>query len=93
VNLISASDSVESLRQLWDSIDKHLRSLEALGQNVNQDLFLSVLKSKLPPGVLRHLKLEKGSSKKWTIPLLRNMLFEYVTACERASQSKGMYER
>jgi len=42
----------------------------------------------LPPGVLRHFELEKGSSKNWTIALLRTMFFKYFTACERASQSK-----
>ncbi|XP_060579216.1 uncharacterized protein LOC132736151 [Ruditapes philippinarum] len=89
VNLRSANDSVESLRQLCDSVERHLRSLEALGQNVNQDLFVSVLKSKLPSNVLRQLEIKKGSSKKWTIVLLRGMIIEYVTACERASTVKS----
>lgn len=91
VNLRSANDSVESLRQLCDSVERHLRSLEALGQNVDQDLFVSVLKSKLPSSVLRQLEIRKGSSKKWSIQLLRDMLFEYITACDRASAVKRDY--
>ena len=84
INLKSASDSVDSLRSLLDAVDKHLRSLDVLGQNINQDVFVSIIKSKLPSSVIRHLEIKKGVEKKWTVFLLKELLKEYVVACEKA---------
>ena len=84
INMKSASDSVDSLRCLLDGVDKHLRSLDVLGQNINQDLFVSIIKSKLPSSVIRHLEIKKGIESKWTVLLLKELLKEYVVACEKA---------
>ena len=84
INLKSASDSVDSLRSLLDAVDKHLRSLDVLGQNINQDVFVSIIKSKLPSSDIRHLEIKKGVEKKWTVFLLKELLKEYVVACEKA---------
>ena len=88
VNLKQANDSVDSLRYLIDTVEKHIRSLEVLGQNVNQDIVVSIVKSKLPVSVICHLEIQKGAIKKWTVSLLRELLTEYVVACERAKKSK-----
>ena len=55
-----------------------------LGQNINQDLFVSIIKSKLPSSVIRHLEIKKGIEKKWTVPLLKELFKEYVVASEKA---------
>ena len=74
INLKSTSDSVDSLRSLLDAVDKH--SLDVLGQNINQDVFVSIIKSKLPSSVIRLLEIEKGVEKKWTVFLLKELLTE-----------------
>ena len=58
INLKPANESVENLRILANSFNKHLRSLEALKQNINQDIFISVFKTKLPSIVIRHLEIQ-----------------------------------
>lgn len=88
INLQSASDSVDSLRHLTDSVDKHLRSLEVLGQNISQDVFVSVIKSKLPRNVIRHLEIQKGTQSKWTVAKILDLLKEYVSASEKAEKVK-----
>lgn len=75
-----ASDSIEGLRRLLDTLDKHFRSLEVLEQNINQDVFVSVIKSKLPSNVLLHLEIQKGSKENWNVLSLRDLLNEYVVA-------------
>lgn len=61
INLKPFDDKVTNLMCLLDSLDKHLRSLEVLEQDINQDVFISIIKSKLPSNVIKHLELEKGS--------------------------------
>ena len=51
-----------------------MRSLEVLKQNVNHDVFLSMVKSKLPEQILLQLEIQKGSTEKWTV----------LKACERS---------
>jgi len=58
VNLQTASNRVSSLRDLSDSVERNLRSLEVLKQNVNHDDFVFIIKSKLPEKVLVQLKVE-----------------------------------
>lgn len=88
INLKAAVDTVESLRFLLDSVNKHLRSLEVLEQDINQDVFVSIIKSKLPSGVIRHLELKKGCEPRWTVDKLLDLLKEYVVACEKAEKSR-----
>ncbi|XP_060575739.1 uncharacterized protein LOC132733143 [Ruditapes philippinarum] len=74
----------ENLRMFLDSIEKHLRSLEVLKEDINQHVFVSMIRSKLPKEVLRQLELMKGPTDKWTVDLLRETLHSYVIACEHA---------
>ena len=93
MNLKPANESVDSLRQLTDSFNKHLRSLEALKQNINQDIFVSVFKTKLPSNVICHIEIQKGASTKWTVVKLIELLEEYVSACEKAVKGKGVNQK
>ena len=52
---------VESLQIFVDKIEKTLRSLEMLNKNVNQHVFVSMIRTKLPEDVLRQLELSKGA--------------------------------
>lgn len=87
ISLRQANDTFESLRST-DTSNKHLRSLAALDQDLYQDLIVSVLKSKLPCSVLKHLEISKGPEKKWTVDLMQKLLSNYVTACERDGLAK-----
>ena len=85
----AVNDCIENLRYFLDTVDKYLRSLEILGQNVNQAAFVSVIKSELPSIVIRQSELQKKTSSKWTVQSLCELLREYVTAYERVSKAEG----
>ncbi len=82
ININPPRDTTESLRSFLDEIERHLRSLEVLKQDVNQDVFVSMVKSKLPQRVLLQLEMQKDSEVRWTIHLLRDRLKHYVIALE-----------
>ena len=84
INLYPASNTTSSLRNLLDQLEKHLRSLEVLKQNLKQD----VIRAKLPEDVLLQLEMLKGAKRKWTVYSLRDTLLEYITAREH-SEKKG----
>ena len=64
INLYPASDTTSSLRNLQDQLEKHLRSLEVLKRNVNQDVFVAMIRAKLPDDILLQLEMLKGAKKK-----------------------------
>lgn len=74
INLSPASNRTSSLRNLLDQLEKHLRSLEVLKQNVNQDVFVAMIRAKLPEEVLLQLEMLKGAKNKWTVDSLRDRL-------------------
>ena len=57
MNLTSASNNIKSLRSLYDQIEQNLRSFDALKQDINQDIFISMVTSKLPRDVLIQLEI------------------------------------
>ena len=86
INMQSATNKVCSLRYLSDKVERHLRELEVLHQVINQDVFVSIIRSKLPDDVLLQLEIQKGPSKKWTVSTLCEKLRNYVVARERATK-------
>ena len=86
INLTPANDKPKSLRSLFDQIERNLRSLQALKQNINQEVFVSIITSKIPKGVLIHLEIQKGARAKWTVTTLRELFNDYIAARERADQ-------
>ena len=84
INLPSASNTTRSLRFLYDQIEKNLRSLDALKQDINQDIFVSLVIAKVPRDVLIQLEIQKGSKMKWTVCKFRDLLNEHISARERA---------
>ena len=59
INLYPASNTTSSLRNLLDQLEKHLSSLEVLKQNVNQDVFVAMMRAKLPEDVLLQLEMHQ----------------------------------
>ena len=93
INLPQAVNKTCSLRGLLDNIERHIRSLEVLKQNINQDVFVSMIRSKLPEDVLLQLEMLNGAKSKWTVENLRARLHEYVTAREHAEKKDEVTNR
>ncbi|XP_060600224.1 uncharacterized protein LOC132753734 [Ruditapes philippinarum] len=58
-----ARNSLENLRQFIDKVEKHLRCLEVLSQDTNQDIFVSMIRRKLPNDGLLQIEIMKGAGK------------------------------
>lgn len=71
-------------RQCFDTIERHLHSLEAVGQNVNYKHFVALISEKLPPKVLYQLYMLKGDDEPWTVPKLQQLVVKHITALEMA---------
>ena len=71
------------LRLTSDIIEKHLRSLESLGENVNNNMIVSLVKSKLPRSVIARLEEYKDDEETpWDLETIRKGLKKFVTAQE-----------
>ncbi|XP_045205909.2 uncharacterized protein LOC123558098 [Mercenaria mercenaria] len=88
LNLTSPTGTTESLRFFVDKIERHLRSLEVLHENLDQHVFVSMIRSKLPNDVLLQLEMLKGADKVWTIINLRDLLRQYLVSREKSEKSK-----
>ena len=71
---------------MYNDVEKHLRSLQTLKQDTNQDLFISVITSKLPKTVVIQLEIQKGARTPWTMRELRERFNAYIVARDRASR-------
>ncbi|XP_052788604.1 uncharacterized protein LOC128223365 [Mya arenaria] len=92
MNIPSASNKVYSLRAFLDATERHLRSLEVLEENINQHVFVSMIRSTLPEDILRQLEFNKGTKTEWILYALRHQIREYVTACEKAEKKSDEYK-
>ena len=72
---------------MYDHIEKHLKSLEALEENIDQNIFISMITSNIPKEVLIQFELQKGARNKWTVRELGELFSNYVVARERAKQN------
>ena len=52
----------EKLRGTFDQIERHIRSLEALGQNVENEFMVSLIRSKLPRTILNWKNIKTQTS-------------------------------
>ena len=84
ISLTPATNSSKGLRIIYDKIESHMRSLEALKQDINHDIFVSIISSKIPKDVFIQMELQKGSRNKWSVNKLRELIYKYVCATERA---------
>ena len=79
-----ASNQIVKLRHCYDNIERHLRSLEAIGENVNHRHFIALILDKLPQRVRYQLFMQKPEGEEWTVPKLRQSLAKYISAMEMA---------
>ena len=71
INLKPAPNNPKGLCKMYNDVKKHLRSLQALEQDTDQDLFISMITSALPKDVVIQLEIEKGARTLWTVRELR----------------------
>ena len=83
-HLPAATNQTGSLRQCFDAIERHLRSLEAIGENINHRYFVALISEKLPQKVLYQLYMLKNDDEEWTVSKLRQLLGKHITALEMA---------
>ena len=86
INLTPATNSSKGLRFVYDKVESNLRSLEALQQDINHDIFISIISSKIPKDVYLQMELQKGAKNKWSVKKLRELLNNYICATERAEE-------
>ena len=83
-HLPAAINQTGSLRQCFDTIEQHLRSLEAIREDVNHRHFVALITEKLPQNVLYQLYMMKDDGEEWTVPKLRLLLGKHITVLEMA---------
>ena len=91
-NLPIASMYYEKLRSKYD-IEQHLRLLQALGENTEFNLMVSLIQSKLPRSILAKLEEYKKSDDPWTVKRLRIELKRYVAAQENSDRLFNLYRK
>ena len=73
-------------------MEKHLRSLESLGEDVNNNMIVSLAKSKLPRFVIARLeKYKDDDSKPWDLNTLRKGLNKFVSAQEAGERQMNLH--
>ena len=81
-NIPIAFTYYENLRSTFDQIEHHIRSVEALEQNVENEFMVSLIRSKLPRTILAKLEECKNSNNIWTVANLRRKLKKYLLTHE-----------
>ena len=80
------------LRETYDTIEKHPRSLKALGENVGQPHFGFLIKSKLPKAVVSRMEEYKDMEEKWTVESIQKAFKRYVCAQEVGERQTPMIQ-
>ena len=90
MDMPASSSSTSALRTRYDSMEKHLRSLQALGEDVNTNVLDSLIMTKLPKDVITPLTDHKEDGQEWTVQLLRDKLHRFITNRENAERQCGI---
>ena len=87
VVLLPARNTAQSLHALYNEVETNIRSLQAAGKSVQQELIVPLMTSKFPRTALMQLELSKTSP--WTVDSLRKALGHYIDAKETADRLSG----
>lgn len=88
MDLTACSSQTSALRKNYELIEKRLRSLEALGEDIERKMLVSLM-AKLPKDVLIHLTDQKNDGDEWTVQLLRDQLHSYISNRENADRQSS----
>ena len=83
-----AKGAIVKIRATYDILNKHLRSLEALEQDANQEIFVSLILSKLPSDIHERLEVGKDCDDPWTVKSLMSSLDRCIHAKEQAQNPR-----
>ena len=86
INMKPAVKSTKGLCTLYDQLKRHLRSLQALNQDTNQDVFVNIMTSKIPKEVLLQLQFQRGAKIKWPVGRLRDLLSDFISVKEETEE-------
>ena len=89
MDLPASSSQTSAQRKNYNLIEKHLRSLEALGEDIGSKMLVSLIMAKLPKDVLIHLTDQKNDGDDWTVQLLRDQLHRYISNGENADRQSS----
>jgi len=85
IGLPMANESVASLRNYLEEVERICRSLDAMGHLEDKDIVLMAIKNKLPRNVvLELLRMERAENIEWNVGNLRKGLTELVQLREEA---------
>ena len=76
------ANKTASLHTMFDTIEQYLRSLDALGQDINQRKIISLIRNKLPNVVTICSEQQKGTEKEGSAEMLPLSLKGYITTQE-----------
>jgi len=82
-HLPAATNQIGKLRKCYDTVECHLFSLKALGENYKHRHFVALITDKLAQKVLYQLYMMKGEEA-WTVAILRELLGKHITTIEMA---------
>ena len=83
-DMSTASNKTNVLRSTFNTIEQHLRSLEALGEDIDHKHYITTIKRKFPVSVIAHIEQQKDINEEWTVKKLRKTLQRYITSKEIA---------
>ncbi|KAF0154889.1 MAG: Pao retrotransposon peptidase domain-containing protein [Ignavibacteria bacterium] len=83
MNIPPASRELPKLRATFDEIEMHLRTLEALGEDISQSYLITLIQSKFPHEIMEQIELIKGDED-WTVALLRKRIKHHLSAKEES---------
>ena len=87
-HLPPAKNHVAQLRYCYDTIECHLRSLQAIGENIDHRHFIALILEK----VHYQLYMQKPEDEEWTVTKLRMLLGRHISAMEMASSESSDHE-
>jgi len=88
MDLPVSSSTTAKLRETYDTIEMHLRSLKALSENVDQPNFAFVIKSKLPKIEMARIDEFKDMEEKWTVESIWKAFKRYICALRKLDADK-----
>ncbi len=89
MNLPVSSLNSRRLRDTYDTVEQHMRSLATLGNDVKHPTLLTLLRSKLSGPLLTDLEKQKPPDEVWTVTMLRDLWNRHLLALEAAEKYGG----
>ena len=89
LDLSSPTDSVTNLRRFYDSMENHIRGLEALGkkQDTYGDLLIPIVLAKIPTSIKHNIIRENGTNN-WTVEQLRKAILKEIQILEAGEETE-----